>query len=333
MVRPLRLLFTRLTRQLLFSLPRRSCAGRNLCSQGFRFLPAQERRGKGAAWWLLLALAVLVGTACFTPTARPGSTLPTPPTLPPVVVAATPTPAPTATPVPTPTPAPTATPVPTPTPTPTLAPTATPVPTPTPTPTPAPTVTPTPTPTPTSTPAPTATPAPTPTNLPFLDVQSPLDRSIVRQDSVTVQGITSIGASVSIRGRAVASGEGGRFQITVPVSPGVNTFDVVAIDAAGNRRSHSLTITFLPPEPFFLTITQPESNSVVFERRIRLWGRTASDAQVTVNGVAIPVDALGIFSTMVTLHTGNNRISVLATNPQGDILHETITVTLIDVPQ
>ena len=106
MVRPLRLLFTRLTRQLLFSLPRRSCGGRNLCSQGFRFLPAQERRGKGAALWLLLALAVLVGTACFTPTARPGSTLPTPPTLPPVVVAATPTPAPTATPVPTPTPAP-----------------------------------------------------------------------------------------------------------------------------------------------------------------------------------------------------------------------------------
>ena len=95
MVRPLRLLFTRLTRQLLFPLPRRSCGGRNLCSQGFRFLPAQERRGKGAALWLLLALAVLVGTACFTPTARPGSTLPTPPTLPPVVVAATPTPAPT----------------------------------------------------------------------------------------------------------------------------------------------------------------------------------------------------------------------------------------------
>ena len=148
-----------------------------------------------------------------------------------------------------------------------------------------------------------------------------------------MQGITSIGASVSIRGRAVAAGEGGRFQITVPVSPGVNTFDVVAIDAAGNRRSRSLTVTFLPPEPFFLTVTQPPGESVVFERSIQLWGRTASDAQVTVNGVAIPVDALGIFSTTITLHTGNNRISVLATNPQGDILHKTITVTLIDVPQ
>ena len=147
-----------------------------------------------------------------------------------------------------------------------------------------------------------------------------------------MQGITSVGASVSIKGRAVAAGEGGRFQITVPLSPGVNTFDVVAINAEDNRTSRPLTVTYLPLEPFFLTVTQPE-DSVVFERRIRLWGRTASDAQVTVNGVAIPVDFLGIFSTTITLRTGDNRISVLATNSEGKTLQETITVTLIDVPQ
>ncbi len=161
---------------------------------------------------------------------------------------------------------------------------------------------------------------------PLLEVLEPLDRSIVRQDSVTVRGLTSAGASVSIRGRAVAAGEEGRFQLTIPVSPGVNLIEVVAIDAAGNRRSRSLTITFLPPEPFFLTITKPRE-MVVAEDAVPLWGRTASDASVTVNGIAIPVDELGYFSTQVTLRLGDNSINVLATSAQGSVLWETVTVT------
>ncbi len=155
----------------------------------------------------------------------------------------------------------------------------------------------------------------------------------MQQDSVTVQGITSIGASVSVRGRAVAAGDGGNFQLNVPVSPGVNTVEVVAIDSEGNRHSRSLTITFLPPEPFSLIITQPLKGAVVSERNIHLWGRTAADAVVTVNGVGIPVDLLGIFSTTVTLRPGDNSLIVLATSSQGSVLQETINVSLIDVPQ
>ena len=143
-----------------------------------------------------------------------------------------------------------------------------------------------------------------------------MDRSIVRQDTVTVRGLTQSGVSVSIRGRAVAAGESGRFQITIPISPGVNLVDVNAIDAEGNRNTQTLTITFLPPDPFFLTIAEPR-DAVTFESTIRLWGRTAADATVTVNGVAIPVDQLGIFSTTVALRPGDNRIYVDAVNPQG----------------
>ena len=276
--------------------------------------------GRAAGWAVLAALLLAALAGCVQAVARPGTITPTP--LPTV----TPTPLPTVT----PTPLPTVTPTPLPTVTPTPLPTVTPTPLPTPTPTPLPTATPTPP--PTATPRPTPPPAPTPAPLPVLEIQSPVDRSVVREDTVTVQGVTSVGASVSIRGRAVASGEGGRFQLTVPVAPGVNTLEVIAIDAAGSRRSRILTITFLPPEPFFLTVTEPRE-SVVFERRVRLWGRTAVTATVAVNGVAIPVDEFGIFSTIVTLRAGSNRVNVIAISAQGNVLQETLDITLILAPQ
>ena len=275
--------------------------------------------------WLALALALtltLIGAAgCVQAVERPGIETPTPV----VILAPAPTPAPTATPFPTPPPAPTPTPIPPPEPTPRPTPVPPPITPPTP---PAPTVPTGPTTPPAATATPAPTPEPTPVNAPFLNVQEPLDRSIVRQDTVTVRGLTQSGVSVSIRGRAVAAGESGRFQITIPISPGVNLVDVNAIDAEGNRNTQTLTITFLPPDPFFLTIAEPR-DAVTFESTIRLWGRTAADATVTVNGVAIPVDQLGIFSTTVALRPGDNRIYVDAVNPQGLTEQEQIDVTLI----
>ena len=176
---------------------------------------------------------------------------------------------------------------------------------------------------------PTATPEPTPTPLiPFLVVESPLDRSIIREESVTIQGVTSLGASVSVRGRAVAAGEEGRFRLSVPLAPGVNTLEIFAINPDGQRQGKTLTVTYLPLEPFFLTITQPEEEvTTVAQTAMRLWGRTASDATVTVNGIAIPVDQLGIFSTTITLRPGLNTIDVVATAMTSDILRKTLKVT------
>lgn len=280
---------------------------------------------------LLAGLVLVAAIGCVQVIDRPGTMQPTPTPTPAIIPTATPlpTPEPTATPVPTPTPvvvptpAPTPAPLPTATPAPTVSPTATPVPTPTPTP--APTATPTPT--------PTVVPSPTPDSpcgegqLPALIVESPPDRSIVRVESVTIQGVTSVGASVSVRGRAVAAGEGGRFKLSVPLAPGVNVLDIFAINPDGCRTGETLTVTYLPQEPFFLTITQPdEQDRLVTTSSIRLWGRTASDATVAVNGIAIPVDQLGIFSTTITLQVGQNAINVIATNPMGDTLERTIEV-------
>lgn len=270
-----------------------------------------------------VSLVALLG--CVQVIDRPGA-----PTVAPPVE----TPAP-VTPIPTPTAQPTFTPVPTPTPAPTPEPTVTPIPTLTPAPTPTPTLAPTPTPTPTPTvtpvPEPTPTPGPTPTSTPappILIIESPLDRSIIREESVTIQGITSLGASVSVRGRAVAAGEEGRFRLSVPLAPGVNNLDIFAINPGGQRQGKTLTVTYLPLEPFFLTITQPdEQDREVTQPTIRLWGRTASDATVAVNGISIPVDQLGIFSTTISLRPGPNAIRVVATSMGGDVLQETLEIT------
>ncbi|MCY4366170.1 MAG: hypothetical protein OXE17_08110 [Chloroflexi bacterium] len=279
-----------------------------------------------ATWIPFITILLLVALAgCVYVTDRPGTATPTPLPVPVATQAPTPTPVPepTATPTPTPTPAPT--------PTATPAPTPTPTPKPTPTPTPAPTATPVPTPTPT--PPPTATPEPTPEptsdpNIPFLNIESPLDRSIIREESVTIQGFTSPGASVSVRGRAVAAGEGGFFRLKVPLAPGVNVLEVFAINPDGQRQGRTLTVTYLPLEPFFLTITQPDvQDRTVNQSSIRLWGRSASDATVAVNGIAIPVDQLGIFSTTVSLGPGRNSIVVVATSMTGEVLRETLVVT------
>ena len=270
-----------------------------------------------------LGLVALLG--CVQVIDRPGA-----PTIAPVETPApvTPIPAPTAAPEPTLTPVPSPTPSPTPIPTITPAPTLTPVPTPTPTPEPTPTLTPTPTVTPVPEPTPTPGPTPTPTpEPPILIIESPLDRSIIREESVTIEGITSLGASVSVRGRAVAAGEEGRFRLSVPLAPGVNNLDIFAINPGGQRQGKTLTVTYLPLEPFFLTITQPdEQDRRVMQPTIRLWGRTASDATVAVNGISIPVDQLGIFSTTISLQPGPNVIRVVATSTGGDVLRETLEI-------
>ncbi len=148
-----------------------------------------------------------------------------------------------------------------------------------------------------------------------------------------IQGVTSIGASVSVRGRAVAAGGEGRFRLSVPLVPGVNLLDIFAINPDGGRTGRTLTVTYLPLEPFFLTITQPdEQDRNVTQSSVRLWGRTAPDATVAVNGIAIPLDQHGIFSTTITLRPGPNTIDVVATSTTGRVLRETLEVTFQEPP-
>lgn len=187
-----------------------------------------------------------------------------------------------------------------------------------------------PTPAPTRTALPTTTPAPSPTPLPqlFLQVRAPVDGSHVRGDAVVVHGVATPGATVVINGQATAVDREGRFSAETSISPGANAIEVVATDSQGSRVSSRLTVTSLalPPQPFLLVITEPQDQSIVSGRNLRLSGRTGPEAIASVNGVSVNVDTLGFFSTIVTLEPGPNIIDVVATNNDGRVLSTVIAV-------
>ncbi len=203
---------------------------------------------------------------------------------------------------------------------------------------PAPTATATPLPTPIPAPVPTATPAPTSTPVPtptpavtiegLLDVRGPEDDSAVRADSVVVHGYAHLDAKVQINDMSVPLDETGRFSQLVDLAPGFNTITVEAEIPDGESEIATISVVslLLPPQPFFLIITEPLDQTFAVHPTIPLVGRTTAGTVITVNGVAVPVDVSGVFSTTVTLEPGPNIIEVLGTSTDGEELDALVAV-------
>ena len=255
---------------------------------------------------VLAGLALLFLAGCFTPVERHG-TVPAP-------TAPLPTAVPTATPPPTPTPTavPTATPPPTPTPTPTLPP-----PTPTPTPTPPPTA-----------PPPTPT-APAPDLEPFVEIHEPIFGSEVSDPSVTLRGLTIPGGLLTANGRRALVEQDGSFQAVVPLNLGINVIEVIVSDPQGVEARAFVAVTYTRPviRPFSLDIDRPADGLDSINEFVQVSGQTLPRVTVAVNGVVVPVNEDGEFSTLIRLNPGLNLIKVTARHPDGRHLEQSRTVT------
>ena len=154
-------------------------------------------------------------------------------------------------------------------------------------------------------------------------MRGPENSAAVRTDSVVVHGYARADAVVQINDDPAALDETGRFSQLVELSPGVNSITVHAETPDGASKTTTLSVVslLLPPQPFFLIITQPEDQSFVVHPTIPLVGRTTVGTTVTVNGVAVPVDISGVFSTTVTLDPGPNLIEVQGISSAGEELN------------
>ena len=124
-------------------------------------------------------------------------------------------------------------------------PTATPAPTATPVPTA--TVPPSPTATsePTATPSATATPEPTLATELFLEVITPEDGSVVSQETIVIEGITTPDAVVSIDGETVGVNAQGEFSVEVSLQEGPNLIEVAASNLTGGQESTLLSVFYI----------------------------------------------------------------------------------------
>ncbi len=115
---------------------------------------------------------------------------------------------------------------------------------------------PTPTATATATPAPTATSIPTPTAtatpegaLPselFLEITGPADESVVSQATVTVRGLTTPDAIVSVGGQTVDVDAQGEFAVEITLEPGPNIIELVASNLEGMEQSTLISLIYIP---------------------------------------------------------------------------------------
>ncbi len=161
----------------------------------------------------------------------------------------------------------------------------------------------------------------------MLDVLGPANGSTVLYDSVVVFGMTSVGAAVSVNEIAASVSAEGRFQAEIGLVQGDNTIEVIASNGEGQRVELLEVVSLaLPPLPLFLIVTEPEDQSVVPQSPTRVSGRTSPDAIVSVNGVSVTVDQLGIFTTNVTLESGPNIIDVVATDAKGGLQSTVLAV-------
>jgi len=175
---------------------------------------------------------------------------------------------------------------------------------------------------------------------PALDVASPTNAETVQQNSVSVQGTTDPGATVTIRvdnGQPVTAQvqPSGSFGSYVEIQPGENTVVVVATNpSSGQQDTQALDVNYQAPvvtQPN-IAITEPMNGGVSSNPNLTVTGDVSavSGLTVTVNGTAQgPVSVSGTtFSSPVGLVKGLNQIVVTGTDASGNTQRATVSVTL-----
>ncbi len=150
------------------------------------------------------------------------------------------------------------------------------------------------------------------TKPPQIIVLSPTN-SVVNGKTVILKGKTEPGATVTINGLPIPVKQDGTFE-TVLSGDGEKTFDISAVDVAGNRSDKKITFTFsshntTPPK---LTIISPQDGTVVYQPKIVITGKTDPDANISMNGNSVNVSEDGTFTATATLSEGDNVVKIIA---------------------
>lgn len=194
------------------------------------------------------------------------------------------------------------------------------------------------TPTPSTEVEPTPVPTSTPTTIPTATDVSSLELQVVglsdgeaflsEEDVIEVTvgspgfavvGFTNPSAVVSVDGRLTPVDELGMFVAFITLVEGPNFVDLVVSDLLGNQRSVLLVVHSIPPTVGIpLHVAWPPDEFDVEVGRVSVIGTSRPDAVVSVNGVAVAVNAESAFRYEIPLEEGPNLIEVTASDLLGN---------------
>jgi WD40 repeat protein len=143
-----------------------------------------------------------------------------------------------------------------------------------------------------------------PTTFEFVPITGMIEESI---GNATLYDPTTV--ELTINGQPVSMQSDGRFEKLVSLNEGLNTFHLVATDAAGNTALLNTTVTKDTSPPSLVIDEVPSSTE---DSELTVTGTVEPGTILTVNGKFVSVAGDGSFEETVTLSVGPNVITVEA---------------------
>lgn len=118
----------------------------------------------------------------------------------------------------------------------------------------------------------------------------------------------------------------------IDLSLGMNNFYGDTVDSSGNKSLSSKTISVIydnsKPK---LKLDQPQDNQVVADPKLTVSGSTddSGGISVTINGVRVIISSGGSFAQTISLSSGDNAITVVATNQAGNSTQQVRKVSFL----
>ena len=162
---------------------------------------------------------------------------------------------------------------------------------------------------------------------PPLTVNEPEEGATLSTNFVYMNGTTEPDVVLWVLGVRIQVDYAGYWSVPVLTLPeGRHSIGVQANDAAGNRATviRSFTVDTVAPA---LTLTAPSDGLLTNAASVTVSGTTESGAMLAVNGASVTVAGDGSFSTSVSLVSGANPITIVATDSAGNAATVTRLVT------
>lgn len=169
------------------------------------------------------------------------------------------------------------------------------------------------------------------TTPPVITVTSPANQALSPVLAVQISGTLSEAASLVIAGQSVTL-NGDSFEHPLLLTPGSNTITLVAVDAAGNRGSTTLTL-WADNTPPIITVVTPAANAIVNTPQISVSGTLSEEvATLTINGRSVIVSGTSFTLADLDLLEGANEIRIVAFDRAGNRGEAQVTVMRDSTP-